>query len=183
MVFTHRSQQRFHPISSLCYTKQWLHWILGMIAYYLSCHGTSWWNYFLNYNDWEFHQSVEILNIWWTEIKRLRKYAMLMIPDYLSFFNINFCLGCFYCISGGLMRFKRQRQSEQDHVDFPSLYSMKIGSVTTKLASVLCAIFPKILGDRCPQHIIKPLQEKITGKSLCQASITRAAYREYLSIL
>ena len=74
-----------------------------------------------------------------------------MIPDYLSFlFYIYFCLGCYYCVSGGLMRSERQKQSGQENVVFTSLFSMKIGSVVTKLANVLCAISPKVLGDCVP---------------------------------
>ena len=76
------------------------------------------------------------------------KYVMLMIPDYLSYlFDIYFCLGCYYCVSGGLMRSERQKQSGQEHVVFSSLFSMKLGSTATKLANVLGAIFPKVLGD------------------------------------
>ena len=38
------------------------------------------------------------------------KYVMPMIPDYLSYlFDIYFCLGCYYCVSGGLMRSERQK--------------------------------------------------------------------------
>ena len=103
---------------------------------------------FLNYNDWEFHKSLGIINIWWNEMKRLQKYTMLMIPDYFSYlFDIYYCLGCYYCISGGLIRSERQEQSEQENVALSSLFSMKIGSVATKLANVLCAISSNVLGD------------------------------------
>ena len=117
-------------------------------------------------------------------MKRLQKYKMPMIPDYLSYlFDIYFCLGCYYCVSGELMRSERQKTSVQENIVFAPLFSLKIGSVSTKLANVLCAVFPKVLVDRCPPHIVKLLKVKFTGESLHQASISRAVFRGRLSIL
>ena len=139
---------------------------------------------FLNYTDWQFHHALCILNIWWSEMKRLRKSAMPMIPDYSSFlFDIYFVLGCYYCVSGGLMRSESQKQSGQENIVFPLLFAMQVKSVATKLAYVLRAIFTKVVGDRCPPHILRMLQAKFTGKSLCQSSISGAAYGGRLSLL
>ena len=90
---------------------------------------------------------------------------------------------CFYYISGGLMRSVRQKNSRLENVVFLTLYFIQINSVANKMASVICAIFPQVLGDKYPTTIIKFLKAKFTGKSLCQGCTTRAAYCGFLFIL
>ena len=36
---------------------------------------------FPNFSDWEWHPSLNILDITWTEMKHIQEYAMRMVPD------------------------------------------------------------------------------------------------------
>ena len=72
------------------------------------------------------------------------------------------------------MRSKRQKQSGQENIVVTSFFFMKIGNMATKLANVLCAIFPKNLGEQYPPYIVKLLKTKCKEESLRQASFSMA---------
>jgi hypothetical protein len=40
---------------------------------------------FENYSDWDWHDALQVVNTWWTELKKLENYSMPMVPDYESY--------------------------------------------------------------------------------------------------
>jgi hypothetical protein len=96
-------------------------------------------------------------------MKRLRKYAMPMIPDSKSFlFDFYCCMGCFYCIESGLMMDEEQLKNGQENVVFTKLFLMKTNNVASALATAMRKIITVVLGEKYlleSLYVVVPSQE------------------------
>jgi hypothetical protein len=60
---------------------------------------------FQDFNDWMWHPKYEVLNIGWTELKLMEKYAMSMVPHRNHYLMDCFhCLGSFWSVERSLFR-------------------------------------------------------------------------------
>jgi hypothetical protein len=89
---------------------------------------------FENYSDWDWHDALQVVNTWWTELKKLEKYSMPMVPDYESYlFDFYHSIGCFFAIENGLLRSSNQICRGLENVVFPSLFNVKTKNVAEKI--------------------------------------------------
>ena len=139
---------------------------------------------FQNYKDWEWHQYLEVLNQSWTEMKKLQKYAMPMVPDYESFyFDIYHAMGCYIAVDFGLVRTPEQKNRGMENVVFPSLYNVKTNSVARKIQNMIQKVLRWVLESNNFQNdVIVDVIKCYSGKSLRQSSITEVSNSDKITI-
>ena len=139
---------------------------------------------FQNYKDWEWHQYLEVLNQSWTEMKKLQKYAMPMVPDYESFyFDIYHALGCYIAVNFGLVRTPEQKNRGMENVVFPSLYNVKTNNVAGIIQKMIQKVLRWVLeSNDFHDTVIADTIKCFSGKSLRQSSITEVSGSNKITI-
>ncbi|CAJ1953515.1 unnamed protein product [Cylindrotheca closterium] len=119
---------------------------------------------FQSFNEWNFDTGYEVLDIKWTEIKTLKKYSLLMVPDTRWLFDFYHCIGCYFAIENGLYRSEIAKKKGHLNVMFPVLYSIMDSQVAKKIG--------QILKNHLPKGTPKEVKNKISVKSLRCGGIT-----------
>jgi hypothetical protein len=115
---------------------------------------------FQDYNNWMWHPKYEIVDIGWTELKLLTKYAMAMVPHKNHFFmDWYHGLGSYWSVEQGLHRSSGDRQIIGNYV-FPDLHAFSDPVVTKKVTQVIRENLPK----GCPEEIAQSFSAKSTHK-------------------
>jgi hypothetical protein len=108
------------------------------------------------------HSTYEALDIGWTELKLLEKYAMMpMIPQHNYFLNdfYHCCLASFWAVERGLFRSDGDERTIANFL-FPDLHSMNDSGVTEKVTAVIRENLP----EGCPADIVSFLSAKSTRR-------------------
>jgi len=130
---------------------------------------------FQDYNDWMWHPKYEIVDIGWTELKLLTKYAMAMVPHKNHFFmDWYHGLGSYWSVEQGLHRSSGDRQIIGNYV-LPDLHAFSDPVGTKKVTQVIRENLPK----GCPEEIA----QSFSAKSTCKGSITLLATHHGCDVL
>jgi len=116
---------------------------------------------FLNFAEWKYYPYIEVLDIRWTEIKVLAKYAMGLVPDRSTYLLDPYhALACYFAIERGLFRSREQIQRSLGNYLFPDLHNISNDRVTTEVGKVI----KKSLPNNIPTEIKNQFSAKSTRK-------------------
>ena len=118
---------------------------------------------FQDYKDWMWHPMLQVVDIKWTEMKRLARYAMPMVPRKcgweLDFYHQ---LASYFAVENGLHRSDQQIQDGLENVVFLDLHRFKDEGVTKKISRTLQNNLP----NGCPSDVAKSYSAKSMRKEL-----------------
>jgi hypothetical protein len=110
-----------------------------------------------DFTEWMWHPKYEVIDIGWTELKLLEKYAMPMVPHRHNFLNDFYhCLGSFWMVERGLFRSNDPDERAIASSLFTDLHGLNDAGVTKKLTSIIRANLP----DGCPADIVSSYSSK-----------------------
>ena len=116
---------------------------------------------FIDYSEWQWHPFLQALDIGWTELKCLEKYAMPMVCDKDSFLLDFFhALACFFSVEKGLYRHVSTRDSGTSNYLFPDLHCV----TNSKVTSLITDIIRKCLPKGCPPDVTSLFSAKSTRR-------------------
>jgi hypothetical protein len=111
--------------------------------------------------EWMWHPTFEVINIGWTEMKQLEKYAMPMVPHRNHFLNdVYHSLGSFWAVERGLFRADDPDARAIANFVFPDLHSLNDSGVSKKVTAVIRENLPA----GCPADIVGSLSAKSTRR-------------------
>ena len=109
---------------------------------------------FVDFSEWQFLPSIEVLDTSWTELKVLEKYSMGFVPDRDSYLlDIYHALGCYFAMERGLFRHPDQLKKSLGNYLFPDLHSMPDKSVTTAVTAVIRGCLPTNIPASAKAHL------------------------------
>lgn len=116
---------------------------------------------FLNFSEWKYYPYIEVLDIRWTEIKVLSKYAMGLVPDRSTYLLDPYhALACFFALERGLFRTREQIHRSLGNYLFPDLHNISNDRVTGEVSKVI----KKALPNNMPSEIKNQYSAKATRK-------------------
>jgi hypothetical protein len=128
-----------------------------------------------NYNDWQYHPSIDVTNIGWSELKTIESYAMPMVCDKIHWvFDFYHSLACYFMLERGLFRSEDEIKEGRLNVVFPSLLNVNDRSTTTQVTKIIQANLP----TSCPLE----LKKTYTATSIRKGVITALACDGRLTI-
>ena len=119
---------------------------------------------FVDTTSFMFHQRFGCLDIVWSEMKTLHKYAMPMFPHKDSYeLDFYHAIGAYWCTEGGLIQ-TEQHQGFESFL-FPYLHSVKNEHVSQKITNIIRNILPA----NCPEK----LKNEFCARSLRKGPVTQ----------
>ena len=126
-----------------------------------------------DFTEWMWHPTYEALDIGWTELKLLEKYAMPMVPHRNHFLNDFYhCLASFWAVERGLFRSDGDERAIANFL-FPDLHSLNGSGVTKKVTAVIRENLP----EGCPADIVSSLSAKSTRRGSITQLCTHRSIR------